>query len=97
MYPCTGCGLCCQHISDIKELKEFDLGNGVCKHYDYATKGCRIYENRPTICRVDEMYESAYKKSYGKLEFYKLNAEVCNKLQEINGLDSSYIVKIKGE
>ncbi len=22
MYPCTECGLCCQHISDIKELKE---------------------------------------------------------------------------
>ncbi len=34
MFPCTGCGLCCQNIATVKELKEFDLGNGVCKFFD---------------------------------------------------------------
>ena len=34
MFPCTSCGLCCQNISTVVELKEFDLGNGVCKHLD---------------------------------------------------------------
>ncbi len=96
-YPCSGCGLCCQHIGNIEQLKEFDLGNGVCKHYDSATKKCSIYEDRPTICRVDAMFEKVYKKSYSKLEFYRLNAEVCNRLQENFGVDSSYRVKIEGE
>ena len=96
-YPCSGCGLCCQNISGVEQLKEFDLGNGVCKHYNIATKECSIYENRPTICKVDEMYEKVYKRDYTKLDFYKLNAEVCNRLQEINRLDSSYRIKIEGE
>lgn len=85
------------NIGSIDQLKEFDLGNGVCKYYDIVTKECNIYDARPTICRVDEMFEIVYKNSYTKLEFYRLNAEVCNKLQEANGLNSSYRVKIKGE
>lgn len=96
-YPCSGCGLCCMNIGAIKQLREFDLGNGVCKHYNIVTKECNIYDARPTICRVDEMFEKVYKKEYTKLEFYKLNAEVCNRLQEIKGLDSSYRIKIEGE
>lgn len=97
MFPCSGCGLCCQNIAHIKELREFNRGDGVCKYYDFTSKICLIYEKRPDICKVDTMYQKEYYKSFSKKEFYTLNAEVCNKLQELYGVESSYRVEIKGE
>lgn len=51
-FPCTECGLCCQQIQNIVELKEFHLGDGVCIYYQ--DQKCSIYENRPIVCRVDD-------------------------------------------
>ena len=94
MFPCTGCGLCCQNIATIEELKEFDLGNGVCKYFDSITHGCLIYNNRPQICRVDYMYEAVYKNYFTKEEFYIENATVCNSLQEQYKINKSFRVPI---
>jgi len=95
MFPCTKCGLCCQHISGVEELKEFDLGNGVCKYFNYKDNGCKIYKNRPLICRVDEMYEKYYKNLFSRREFYIENAKICNRLQEKYNMDKKYRVIIK--
>jgi hypothetical protein len=46
------------------------------------------------ICRVDEMYDREYHISYSKDEYYRLNADVCNSLQEKYNIDTSYRVKI---
>jgi len=94
MFPCTSCGLCCQNISTVVELKEFDLGNGVCKHLDTLNNKCKIYETRPDICRIDKMYNMKYYKLYKKNDFYIENAKVCNKLQENYKLDDSFKVII---
>lgn len=95
MFPCTGCGLCCQNISNIEELKEFDLGNGLCKYFDSSTNGCQMYDNRPNICRVDRMFDIKYHQYFTRENFYIENAKVCNDLQEKYNLDKSYRVKIK--
>jgi len=97
MFPCSSCGLCCQNISQIKELKEFDLGNGVCKYFDIDTKLCQIYETRPDICRVDKMFDIKYYQYFMKNEFYTLNANACNSMQEKYNMDRSYRVKLKGD
>ena len=94
MFPCTGCGLCCQHIGGVEALKTFDLGNGICKYFDALTKECRIYEERPLECRVDEMYEKVYHTEFSKEVFYNENARICNQLQEHYNLDESFRVKI---
>jgi Fe-S-cluster containining protein len=91
-FPCTGCGLCCQNIGHIPQLKEFDLGNGVCKFLKNSQ--CEIYENRPDICQVDKMFELEYHKEFSKTDFYQVNANACNSLQKERGLDKSYRVKI---
>jgi len=95
MFPCTGCGLCCQNIDTVNELKEFNLGNGICKHFDALTKRCLIYEDRPDICRVDKMYEIQYRQHFTRNVFYQENANVCNTLQNLYGIDESYRVKIE--
>ena len=97
MFPCSSCGLCCQNISNIQELKEFDLGNGVCKYFNIDTKLCQIYETRPDICRVDKMFDIKYYQYFTKDEFYTLNANACNAMQEKYNMDRSYRVKLKGD
>jgi len=94
MFPCTSCGLCCQNISNIKELERYDLGNGVCKYSDTISNLCTIYENRPDICRVDKMFDLVYSKEFTQEEFYIGNAKVCNDLQEQYKMDKSFRVKI---
>lgn len=94
MFPCSGCGLCCQNISEVKELKEYDLGNGICKYFDTISNKCEIYDNRPDICNIEKMYEVEYFKYFTKLDFYKENAKVCNLLQDNNKLNKSYRIKI---
>lgn len=94
MFPCTNCGLCCQNISTVLELKEFDLGNGLCKYFDTINNSCKIYETRPDICRVDKMYDMKYYQDFTKKEFYSLNAEVCNSMQDKSKIDISFRVKI---
>ena len=97
MFPCTSCGLCCQNISNIKELKDFDTGNGICIHFDPLNNGCKIYEDRPNICRIDKMFQLEYNKYFTKEAFYMENAKVCNALQEKYGLDKSFKINIIGE
>lgn len=80
-FPCDQCGLCCRNISKITDLKEFDLGNGVCKFLDTQNNTCTIYNHGPEICRIDVMYEKVYKQHFDVLEFYTLNIEACNLLK----------------
>jgi uncharacterized protein len=94
MFPCTSCGLCCQNISHIKELNDYDLGNGICKFFDTLNNNCKIYENRPDICQIDKMYEIKYYKYFIKEKFYIENAKVCNLFQEKYKLDKSFRIKI---
>lgn len=96
MFPCTKCGLCCQNISRIKELQNYDLGNGVCKYFDNNMNSCMIYDKRPNICQVDKMFEIEYHKQYTKDKFYLINANACNELQQQYQLDKKYKV-ILGE
>ena len=85
LFPCTACGLCCQHIGHIKALK----------HLDSDTLQCSIYEQRPLLCRIDESYKQIYHQQVkSRTDFYKANAKVCNALQEQYGLDKHLRVKL---
>lgn len=80
-FFCNQCGLCCQKINHVGELKEFDLGNGTCKNLDLESNKCRVYDNRPDICRIDVMYSKHYNRVYEIETFYMLNEQVCKQLQ----------------
>lgn len=81
MFYCDKCGLCCQHISNIDIYRSLDNGNGVCVNFDESTKLCKIYSERPLICRVDEAYDALFKNKISKEEYYRLNYLACNKLK----------------
>jgi uncharacterized protein len=94
MFPCTSCGLCCQNITNIEELKTYDLGNGTCKYFDCISNECTIYSDRPDICRVDKMFDLVYNKKFTQEEFYIGNAKICNHLQEKYRMDKNFRIKI---
>lgn len=94
-FPCSSCGLCCQNIQNIKELKDFDNGSGICIKFDILNHTCSIYETRPEVCRVEKMYELYYAHQFSKHEFYVQNSLICNYLQDQKNLPQHYRLNIK--
>lgn len=74
------CGCCCRGLDDSKVHAELDRGDGVCRYLDGNL--CSIYEDRPQICRVDELYDLLYKNSMTWEEYNQLQYEVCKRLKE---------------
>lgn len=83
MFECDRCGLCCRHIKGIKELENFLLDDESCINLDKTSNLCKIYDKRPDICRVDEMFKKVFYKFISKEEYLNLNASSCKKLKEI--------------
>jgi Fe-S-cluster containining protein len=54
---------------------------GICRHLDQKTNLCNIYESRPKICRVEEMFEE-FKDLFSYEEYIALNLKSCKLLQE---------------
>lgn len=93
-FPCTNCGACCKSIAGIDFLAEFDLGNGHCKFLNAENNQCAIYQERPSLCRIDESYEKIFFNQFSKEEFYKINAIACNELQSKLGIPEKFRVQI---
>jgi Fe-S-cluster containining protein len=77
-FPCVKCGLCCRLIQSIPDLADYDSGGGICRYL--AGNLCAIYENRPQICNVDEMYNVHFKADMSWKKFVKQNLESCEKI-----------------
>ncbi|MEE4565838.1 hypothetical protein V2U88_25660 [Paenibacillus polymyxa] len=91
-FPCNGCSLCCSKLDRVPELAFYDRGDGICIHL--RDQQCSIYDDRPKLCRVDEMYETFFKKHYDRTTFYIENLKVCRSMQEEAGLPESQYVQI---
>ena len=79
-FYCIECGLCCQYSYLIPELKILQDEHNICRNFDEKTKKCRIYQSRPLICNIYEMYKQKYSHQMTKKEFYLANLSVCYKL-----------------
>ena len=105
-FPCTQCGLCCTNPGREFQsafLKEEGLldENGRCIHLKETAREdgkplqiCGIYSNRPLLCRTDVVEQLIKPKSMSRILFQKILALGCNLLQENEGVDESYRVRI---
>nr|WP_083953844.1 YkgJ family cysteine cluster protein [Cytobacillus eiseniae] len=94
MFHCDGCGLCCKAVGLTETYRHLDRGDGICTHLDTNTNKCTIYERRPKICRVDELYESIFQEHMSLDEYYAMNDNACNTLkrmerQKMSGIKSA--------
>lgn len=83
-FPCNQCGECCKRVNLIPQTASLDRGDGICMHFDELQKNCKIYTQRPDICRVDRQYEISYKNLMSWNEFVDINVSGCQKLQAIS-------------
>lgn len=80
-FPCTACGECCRRVS-LSPLTEFlSRGDGVCEYLDELTNLCKIYNDRPLICRVEEYYKKYLVENVSWKVFVNLNIENCANIQ----------------
>lgn len=82
MFICDRCGLCCMAVGQSSIYAEFDRGDGICRYFDDNTRLCTIYEKRPVICNVEEMYIRFFSEMISKEEYYRLNYNACERLKE---------------
>ena len=71
MFLCDQCGKCCEKVHTSEVYRYLADETGKCKYL--KNNLCSIYETRPLICRVDEMYETYYKEVMTLEEYYALN------------------------
>lgn len=62
-FPCNRCGACCRLVG--------------CRHLVDCL--CEIYEERPLVCRVDEMWERHFQWMPPQI-WLSLNQEACRLL-----------------
>lgn len=79
-FPCTACGKCCRNVHLSEQTAYLNRGDGICRYFDTETNLCKIHENRPLICRVEDYYKTHLSHIYEWDEFVKLNLEICQKL-----------------
>jgi len=89
---CSGCGICCKMVAHLQYFPEPIDENGACTHLK-EDNSCSIYEDRPLICRVDDMYEVLKKHFKSKQEYIKLTVDTCNLMITEVGLDDEFLIK----
>jgi hypothetical protein len=62
-------------------LSHFDKGNGVCRYL--KNNLCAIYDKRPIICNVGEMYKMSFKTFISEKEFIRENLKACLQLAQV--------------
>ena len=90
-FNCTSCGACCRRIWAVDNFPHPIREDGSCSMLTEDNK-CSIYDKRPPVCRVSDMYEK-HKKEYGvsRKEYYQINNLLCNEFIEEDGLDKKYL------
>jgi len=81
LFPCTRCGACCRNLGKSSLFSQLDRGDGVCRHLDVNANLCLIYETRPKICRVSDMY-AAFQDQLSWTAYVALNQQACRELRE---------------
>ncbi|WP_414714941.1 YkgJ family cysteine cluster protein [Sporomusa sp.] len=79
-FKCEKCGACCQIITGITDLEEYDLGNGRCRMLG-TDNLCTIYGSRPGVCKQDYVYKHFFPYIDSEL-FVKQMKRICLRLRE---------------
>jgi Fe-S-cluster containining protein len=73
-----------------------DRGDGACEHLEKDNKTCSIYEDRPLLCKVDELFErmKVHKPGLDQKAWNIYNTKICHELIDELKLDSKYKIDL---
>lgn len=106
-FPCTSCGCCCKRINQVTKIfEDFPKGHplyfphswdesGKCEHLQDDNR-CGIYQERPLICRVDDLADIYEKQDpeLGRKGFIKANIKACNQMMDEDGIGEEFRIKL---
>ncbi len=79
-FSCNRCGACCRLAGTLPQLAAYAGPDGVCRFLIEQADGahaCAIYDERPRICRVDEMRPEVIHHGW----WNRANERACSKLR----------------
>lgn len=109
-FGCTGCGLCCRFVKQAlenpnkapepyrTELKKFPYTakeDGSCEKL--INNKCSVYEDRPLICRIDDLYDK-YAETHFKVsrkDYHLREAQSCNSMMKQRNYPKNLLVDEK--
>ena len=84
-YPCKKCGQCCKSLHRSDVYRNLHQGDGRCLHLDEKAGLCSIYENRPVLCRIGQVYHDYFRHKFSMDEYYRLNMAACEEIRSTAG------------
>ena len=92
-FKCKRCGACCRAVGSIAKLLPIQVAEvlmpdvrGVCQYLGYTGDKqyhCRIYKNRPLLCRVDELIAIRSKElNISTAELLAITHDACERLRK---------------
>ena len=91
-FKCTGCGACCHRAYRVV----FHIREDGCTCVHLGDDNlCKIYESRPWVCRVDEVFKT--KKNISRRDYYIKISKKCNEWMIRDGIDPKYHIDIERE
>lgn len=96
-FNCSSCGACCKRIGAVRDkFKElnfpYDVNEkGWCKMLGEDNR-CKVYENRPDICRIAKTFDNFFSKTMTKAEYYTMNTKLCNEWMREDGIDKKFLL-----
>ena len=78
--PCAICGKCCRKVGSSVETQFLDRGDSVCRYLNEQTNFCKIYQDRPIVCRVEDYYKAYLSDKIKWIDFIEINVKICNEL-----------------
>ncbi|MDI3183088.1 MULTISPECIES: YkgJ family cysteine cluster protein [Pseudomonas] len=88
-FACSRCLECCRRVHLLPDTAAMDRGDGVCQHLDELNALCRIYDERPDICRIDRQYVLHYQQAMTWESFVRMNEAGCKQLQVLASSETS--------
>ncbi|QQP87508.1 YkgJ family cysteine cluster protein [Skermanella sp. TT6] len=80
-FACSSCGHCCRQLQRHALYRELDRGDGICRHFSESSNLCTIYESRPDLCRIDQMYEALFAAHMTRSDYHAATHAACLALQ----------------
>ena len=93
-FKCTSCGACCMIAGKTGLMPSKKVGSCVFLN---DNNQCDIYESRPEICNVKNMYKkrTSERLQMSYKEYCIINNKVCNILIDSLGLDKKYKINLE--
>lgn len=91
-FECIACGACCRRAGLIPGFPEPTDETGRCVHL-MPDNRCSIYERRPLICNVDQVWDEHLAGTITRERWHRLIHAGCNEMMRVDGIPHAFAIE----